>query len=1121
MTSIPYRIDTPHVHSCEAHLENFVYPVTALAFVQTESTLLLLAGEGPFLAIYNAESCELLHTRRLLGSQHIHGIKVCRYLRDRSGQGSIQILLWCGQSIIALDIRVQENLDGQAELSIQIIAEALTSDWILCACFDPAATDEHNASRAVAVLLTSHNVLLSLSIAGNDTILSQLASGPPSLLSSAHIVYLPDNCGLVAAGTVFGEVLIWSFPADKLHGASPDTTSSHLHYVFNGHEGSVYGVQISEYDPSLLERRFVASCSDDRKICIWDVTDLSKTLPQDGSQIKTTTLDELGEKHGLGGAFSPCVATAMGHSSRIWGLHFLSALGDSCHILSYGEDATAQVWRFRTSTGSTKSLATAPQPCLQHFLTHGFHSGKNMWAVAVCQGLRSSCRIATGGADGRVTCYQLGDLGYSSTNRCWPRQHQMEEICYQVAFKSTAKRLFKTLKGKWKLRRCLNSITASYPSGSLDGTAEFHERSSTSADYELEYLYIENGQFRTQQGAMFSASRRYVYRFREREGEISVWFVKPEDGVTVDYLFNTLDLRFPTEELLRVSADEALITATASGYHLCIDDHYQADYRFDMDVIALDAWGVRYIVQGPNKDYVSDSEYSRDDVESRELALIEVAGPGANDFFKTYTWIDEKSFIATTGNGCVLPGTINDEEPPSQVSNSISWNRIGPFHDLKGTCLTAIIEDTQMVLLTGNSGKVYLYRPNSKSIVLATELPRKVTYLQASPQGHESVFLFTSCLGSAIAYCTSLNIQSGTDDGGKRYQMNLPPGFMTTSSRFSDLDKLLILGSRNGDVAIYNVGSDEHRLPTFTRSLLINNIHAKESVISIKLLPNKTRTSNCQTVFILTTGRNSTYAVHKLIKPSTPSTTLQTVHIGTPPFGPNIEGAYLSSSTTNPELYLYGFHSRDFVLYNATTQQETLSIDCGGAHRNWAFMPFRIAEGGGGGGRFIWTKASTMNLYSQAEASHKVLRKGGHGRETKAVAVSPGGDLIATGAEDTDIRLFCYDHSSKKSLTCLHALSKHTTGIQQLRWSCDGKYLFSAAGCEEFFVWRVQRVPLVGVGVVCVADCPLVSEHGDLRVMNFEILEGEEERERFVVVGVYSDSSMRASNSFTTDVKQI
>lgn len=205
-----------------------------------------------------------------------------------------------------------------------------------------------------------------------------------------------------------------------------------------------------------------------------------------------------------------------------------------------------------------------------------------------------------------------------------------------------------------------------------------------------------------------------------------------------------------------------------------------------------------------------------------------------------------------------------------------------------------------------------------------------------------------------------------------------------------------------------------------------------------------------------------------------------------------------------------------------------------------------------------------------------MLQEGVHGREVKALAISPGIIIttprirgitrsrsrssgsgrftsqssaksllqatkiyLATGAEDTEIRVFEITSSAFSSFPrtrhtnsifkCTNIISKHTTGLQALRWSQDSKYLFSAAGCDEFFVWRITPLPLgkeIGsqLGVVCEAIAP-TSEQRDLRVMDFDVKEnifcsssndekeGEEEK-GYTISMVFSDSSVRVSKVF-------
>ena len=1133
--------------------------MTALEYVSADTALLLLAGEGPFLRICNAQSCRVLHIQKLFLSDQIHGIKargIPNGCNNRSA--SIQALVWAARSIVTLRIESRIDSGGHEELSLVLLNEAHVSSWILDACFYPPAGNDHDVIAARAVVLTSHNVLYLLhrDEKGDNTHvhthLRCVSSGPRSLLYSAHIVWLPEARGLVAAGTVFGQVLVWSFCAEELHSTILRPVSSHLHSVFNGHEGSVFGVQISEYDPSMLARRFVASCSDDRTIRIWDVTDMNKIVAESGMPGESNSFVGHADKRNGEGATSPCVAMAMGHISRIWGLRFLPMRQGVCQILSYGEDATAQIWGLNTPVEPTNKMATAPPFSLQHRSTYGFHFGKNVWAAAVSHTTGVGCHLSTGGADGRITRYKLGDLGQSFLGCSWQTQHRMEEVCSQLPSRESTKRLFKALKGSWRLKRYLHSAIATYPSGTLEGTATFHERPSTDPAYDIEYLYTENGQLVTEHGFSLSASRRYVYRYRESMEQISAWFVKPEDSETVDYLFHVLGFEISASKLFEPRAADTAEHATAHAHHLCIDDNYQVGYVFSSQALNLNSWGVKYTVKGPSKDYVADSRYYRNDTtgihdvvdtsavvlstaKSSDVLTDPILGhestPSNTDSFKTYTWINRQSFLASTGDGWLLIGVLSDTESSGE-SALITWDQIGQYEDLKGTCLTAKVDHRDSVLLTGTGGVIYLYKHSSRRLTPVVKLPRKIACLQASFCQHDigsqlesdkagDISVFASCLGTSTAYHILLNIDSEAS-GCRQFQVDLPAAFITTSSHFAHPPKFLILGARSGDIVVYSVGSEAGTFHEVVQNLHIRQVHGQESVTSIQTLPSPVPGTSPDSFYVLTTGRDGKYGTHK-ISHCNSGLSVETVHIGIPPFGPNIEGAYFSP--ISQELFLYGFRSREFVVWNETEQQETITVECGGAHRHWAYMHLSVRNGGG---RFIWTKASAFNIHSQAQASHRVVQHGGHGREIKAVAVSPMiksiGDarnkLLATGAEDTSIRIFRFANDQEGTdcgLRCLHTLSRHVTGIQQLRWSKDGQYLFSAAGREEFFVWRVQPVPLLQIGVVCVSQCPAVSKSGDLRIMDFDVLEVHDAdsaaTKRYILPMAYSDSSVRVGAS--------
>ncbi len=223
-----------------------------------------------------------------------------------------------------------------------------------------------------------------------------------------------------------------------------------------------------------------------------------------------------------------------------------------------------------------------------------------------------------------------------------------------------------------------------------------------------------------------------------------------------------------------------------------------------------------------------------------------------------------------------------------------------------------------------------------------------------------------------------------------------------------------------------------------------------------------------------------------------------------------IEAAWFSGS----DLLLYGFKSTKFIVWNETQQCEVMSVECGGVHRTYEYSS-NIT-----GGTFAFTKASKLHIHQQSYPSHKIVKPGGHGREIKACTVTSDYRLIATGAEDTCIRLWTFTSTHNKldkKLECKAVVQKHAAGIQHLQFH-GSKYLFSSGGNEEFFVWAINPILGFGIGVVCEASCPNQSEERDLRVMNFDVCgfpssqrEDEENGSQELLVSLaYSDSTIKS-----------
>ncbi|KAF2209369.1 hypothetical protein CERZMDRAFT_114041 [Cercospora zeae-maydis SCOH1-5] len=174
--------------------------------------------------------------------------------------------------------------------------------------------------------------------------------------------------------------------------------------------------------------------------------------------------------------------------------------------------------------------------------------------------------------------------------------------------KYVARATFRALQGNWQISRTIDSRLSSFPSGVLEGKASFHPRLPTpdksGETFDLEYIYQEMGVLRIQNGSAVTARRSYVYRYSEARDKLSVWFVKPENDLEVDYLFHNLHFAYPNDA-------KAQGACSASAEHLCVEDMYETKYRFPFCGIALRNFATTHTVRGPSKDYTMVTQFSR------------------------------------------------------------------------------------------------------------------------------------------------------------------------------------------------------------------------------------------------------------------------------------------------------------------------------------------------------------------------------------------------------------------------------------------------------------------------------------------------------------------------------
>ncbi|EME48579.1 hypothetical protein DOTSEDRAFT_39901 [Dothistroma septosporum NZE10] len=474
--------------------------------------------------------------------------------------------------------------------------------------------------------------------------------------------------------------------------------------------------------------------------------------------------------------------------------------------------------------------------------------------------------------------------------------------------------------------------------------------------------------------------------------------------------------------------------------------------------------------------------------------------------FRSYAFVGQKGLIATTDQGqpfrLILDGGCCQA---STVSDSLA--------ELRGYSI--ITGARGVAFVAGAKGTIYSYVENTNYLQPLLTTGRKVAGLFLSDPCTDTtgdpsrpLDLLITNVKSGVAVCCNVVLAQATGSvtKGDDRRLCLPDGFVVTSfaSRRSSGEITMVLGSRNGSIAVYTISSHHVEQPLSPTTVSIA-VHGQETVTQLVIFSREEEIAD-NNICLFSTGRDGTFAAHKLHLSST-RTTFSTKHQLQLPFGPNIEGLDVND---HGDIRVWGFRSRQFVVFDIAAQQEIMSVECGGVHRNWAFQSHN------GGGKFVWTKASKLYFTTQELIPHKTANSGGHGREMKCVAVSPVvSGLFATGAEDTDIKVNRYESGSFR---CLHTLQKHVTGVQHLQWSADGRYLFSSGGFEEFLVWRITtNMPHLGIGVTCESRHPK-SGTSDLRILSFDAQyqrkNNYEEDTPFHITMVYSDSTIRSWHYF-------
>lgn len=509
--------------------------------------------------------------------------------------------------------------------------------------------------------------------------------------------------------------------------------------------------------------------------------------------------------------------------------------------------------------------------------------------------------------------------------------------------------------------------------------------------------------------------------------------------------------------------------------------------------------------------------------------------PTKPDRLRSYAFVNEADLIVSTdsGNVFLLMPKPAKTRPDAPDSNCL-WVSHEPT--LRGYSVATSVPSLSLSFTAGLDGTVLVYdalaRQGLRELVRTpgkvSALFAKSTRLSAMAQDCASLLVINIESQKACLLCIR-RPQTLEDSNGPaiviEWSVQLPAGFVVTSYDLvespltPDCLFKLVLGSRNGAMAMYSLPQphSKEQLPPVGPDLLLEAIHGKDAVTDLAWIPGDS--ANACNDHMFSVGRDGAVVVHQVTS-CAGVVTVKKISQTLLPFGTLLEGLRIHKA--DGVFSIWGFNSKKFVVIDMITESQLMSVECGGANRAWKLGPPTASSVR----TLAWTKASQLYLAAEEQKPYAILNRGCHGREIKAVAVRPQHHSeeqpyeghFATGSEDTNIKIFSYSSESQTDAVdfrCIRTLRKHNTGIQHLQWSADGQYLFSSGGFEEFFVWKVQKAPLIGLGVVCESICPTESDLPDLRIMSFsvrEIGDGNNSSSNdtgFLISMVRSDSTIR------------
>ncbi|CAR30238.1 tRNA (34-2'-O)-methyltransferase regulator RTT10 [Lachancea thermotolerans CBS 6340] len=477
---------------------------------------------------------------------------------------------------------------------------------------------------------------------------------------------------------------------------------------------------------------------------------------------------------------------------------------------------------------------------------------------------------------------------------------------------------------------------------------------------------------------------------------------------------------------------------------------------------------------------------TKSDSDSRIFSLDDISKHGVklrpNEIIKGFYWL-RFGLLAMTSEGQVLKFDQKAE----------MWTSVMTDSRFTSYSATSGVQEFDMVIFSNSRCELLILKFSEDGNEILENKQLQINELTKSTnclvRGYNSKLFLVMESPNPKDPFFCLRMDASNLQHEERLYFKKPKNF--TASSFAFYENFAIFGSRFSTLAIFDLENCE-REATVLRKILPG-----DTITSIDFVE-KNSESDClfsvsdRDGFYCFISINFLKRSHKvLLQNRIPKGFLEGAHY-------NAQGDFIT----------YGFKSNLFYVFNETKQYEVFSELCGGAHRQWRYLPnFGLDEF-----IFIYIKASSINFRKIHKAAYpEILRNGLHGREIRDLCVRTeplhlGKTVFCSASEDTTIKLNVLNVKDGETKT-VWTFRKHTSGLQRCKF-INNKFMISSAAREELYLWELTDTFMSNPYMTIICALPSSSEIPDLRIMDFacKAIEGTED---FILTTVYSDSAIK------------